>query len=212
VFSGAPSVKDVLNTWNDHNTPQNDDDSALPPFEIDPQQRTPGVAWRRLVDPVDLSSQELAETAGELQSPEDLFLEQSLQIFTQSEDEEDEMDVCDPAEYSEISVSEISTPFFTGYDFDINEITELEDIPPADIVSRNPQKKYSIIVAILEMSPCQIVTTKFGRSIALVKLTVADQTRSGLEIACWENMAMLAQTMRADDIIYFRGGFPLIPN
>lgn len=208
VFSGPPSVKDILSTWEDQNVPQDDDDSTLPMFEIDPQQRTLGVAWRRLIDPDDPSTQELAETAVELQSPEDLLLERSLRMFTESDDEEDEMDIGDSEEYSEISVSQVSTPFFAGYDFDINEITELEDIPPAEIVTKNPLRKYSIIVAITEISPCQLVTTKYGRLIRLVKLVVADQTRSELGIACWEHMATFAQSLRADDIVYFRGASP----
>ena len=108
-------------------------------------------------------------------------------------------------DYSELSVSQISTPFLTGYDFDVNEITELEDLPEANIVTKTLQRKYSIIVAITEISPCQQVTTKYGNSISLVKLIVADQTKANLEIACWENMALLAQNIRTDDIVYFRG-------
>jgi len=145
-----------------------------------------------------------------MQSPvlEDAFLERSLQIFTDEcdDDENDgEMDLCNPADYSELSVSQIYTPFLTGYDFDINEITELEDFPEAKIVNNTPQRKYSIIVAILEISPCHQITTKYGKSVSLVKLILADQTNPHLEIACWENMAVLAQNLRINDIVYFRG-------
>jgi hypothetical protein len=210
VFLGPPSVKDVLKTWKGHY--QHVDDTCLEQFEIDPLQRTTGVAWRRLFDPVDSLSQELAETTMDLQVPENLSLERSLEIFTNEYDEDDDsVDSFNPADYSELSVSQVSTPFLTGYDFDINEITELEDLPDANTVANGLQRKYSIIVAIVEISQCQLVTTKYGNSISLVKLIVADQTRAHLEIACWEHMALLAQRMRTNDVIYFRGTSNLVP-
>ena len=210
VFLGAPSVKDALSTWKT-SAPENEESACLRPFEIDPLQKTTGVAWRRLADPVDSLSQELAESTMESRPPEDLFLERSLQIFTDEYDDDDdddddnEMDICNLSDYSELSVSQISTPFLTGYDFDVNEITELEDLPAANIVNKTLQRKYSLIVAIVEISPCQHIITKYGKSISLVKLIVADQTNPHLEIACWEQMAVLAQNMRTNDIIYFRG-------
>lgn len=208
VFLGAPSAKDALSTWKT-NASENEESACLRPFEIDPLQKTTGVAWRRLADPVDSLSQELAESTVESQLPEDLFLERSLQIFTDEYDDDDdddnEMDICNLADYSELSVSQISTPFLTGYDFDVNEITELEDLPAANIVNKTLQRKYSLIVAIVEISPCQQIITKYGKSISLVKLIVADQTNPHLEIACWEQMSVLAQNMRTNDIIYFRG-------
>ena len=205
VFLGAPSARDVLKTWKGHTLPPIENESSLRPFQIDPLQSTTGAAWRRLTDPVDSLSQELAETTVESsQLQEDLFLERSLQIFTDDYDDDDDDDGMD-FEYSELSVSQVSTPFLTGYDFDINEITELEDLPEANIVGKTLQRKYSIIVAITEISPCQQVITKYGNSISLVKLIVADQTKANLEIACWDNMALLAQNMRTNDIVYFRG-------
>lgn len=205
VFLGAPSAKDALKTWETHASSQDEDASYLRPFEIDPLQKTTGAAWRRLTDPVESLSQELAETTVELsQLPEDLCLERSLQIFTDEYDDDgddDEMDF----DYSELSVSQVSTLFLTGYDFDINEITELEDLPEANTVAKALQRKYSIIVAITAISTCQQVATKYGTSISLVKLVVADQTKANLEIACWANMALLAQNMQTNDIVYFRG-------
>ena len=205
VFLGAPSAKDALKTWKQHARPQNEDLSYLRPFEIDPLQRTTGAAWRRLTDPVDSLSQELAETTVESSLlPEDLYLERSLRIFTDEYDDDgddDEMDF----DYSELSISQVATPFLTGYDFDINEITELEDIPEPNIVAKTLQRKYSIIVAVTEISAHHQVTTKYGNSISLVKLIVADQTKANLEIACWANMALLAQNIRTNDIVYFRG-------
>jgi hypothetical protein len=208
VFLGAPTAKEAMRTWKaDNISPaeeQTENVSSLRPFEIDPSHRTKGVTWRRLTDPIESLSQELAETTMEPQYPEDLFLERSLEIFTTEDlDDEEEMDIYNPIEYSDISLSQI--PFLTGYDFDINEVTELEDLPPPHKVTEYTQKKFSIIVVITEISACQRVTTKYGKTIPLVKLIVADQTQSNLEIACWENMAMLTQSMRIDDIIYFRG-------
>jgi hypothetical protein len=208
MFLGAPTLNDVLKTWKSHSPPQYEETPSLRPFKIDPSQKTTGVAWRRLVDPVESLSQELAETTMQSRVPEDLFLERSLQIFTDECDDDDndgEMDLCNPADYSELSVSQIYTPFLTGYDFDVNEITELEDLPEAKTVNSTPQRKYSIIVAILEISPCQQITTKYGKSVSLVKLILADQTNPHLEIACWEHMAVLARNLRTNDIVYFRG-------
>lgn len=205
VFLGAPSIKDVLKSWNGQ-APQNENIGLLKPFEIDLLQKTTGAAWRRLGDPLDSLSQELAETTMDSQVPENLFLERSLEIFTNEYDEEDEdMDTCNLAEYSELSISQIPTPSLTGYDFDVNEITELEDLPDANIVNKTLQRKYSIIVAVIEAIPPQQITTKYGKSISLVRLIVADQTNPYLEIACWENMATLAQNLRTNDIVHFRG-------
>jgi hypothetical protein len=205
VFLGAPTAKDIISTWDEPPLPQDDDTSNLPPFKVDPQQITTGVTWRRLADPVESLSQELAGTSMESHLLEDPLLERSLRIYTNDiNDDEDDMEV-DASENSEST--SIYTPFLTGYDFDVNEITELEDLPPANVVARNLHRNYSIIVAITAILPCQHVTTKFGKSIALVKLTVADQTRANLEIACWDAMAGLTQSMRKDDIIFFRGIF-----
>lgn len=206
VFLGAPTAKDILKTWDKPALSQNDDTSDLPPFMLDPQNKTSGVAWRRLADPVDSLSQELAETSMEPHLIEDPLIERSLRIYnTDTKDGEDDMDISETAENSELSISSVYTPFLTGYDFDVNEITELEDLPSANVVAHNLNRNYSIIVALTDMTPCQHVTTKFGKSISLVKLMVADQTRTNLEIACWDAMASLTQSMRKDDIVYFRG-------
>lgn len=206
VFLGAPTAKDVLETWDKPPLSQNDDASDLPLFELDLQNKTRGVAWRRLADPVDSLSQELAETSMEPHLVEDPLIERSLRIYTNdTKDDEADMDISETAENSELSISSVYTPFLTGYDFDVNEITDLEDLPSANVVAHNLNRNYSIIVALTGMTPCQRVTTKFGKSIALVKLMVADQTRTNLEIACWDAMASLTQSMRKDDIVYFRG-------
>jgi len=200
VFLGAPTAKDITSTWDEPPLPQDDDTSNLPPFKVDPQQITTGVTWRRLADPVESLSQELAGTSMESHLLEDPLLERSLRIYTNDINDDEDMDV----DASENSESSIYSPFLTGYDFDINEIIELEDLPLANVVARNLHRNYSIIVAITAILPCQHVTTKFGKSIALVKLIVADQTRANLEIACWDAMAGLTQSMRKDDIIFFR--------
>jgi len=207
VYLGAPSVDDVLKDEVVTDT----DTADLPEFKIDPRQRTTEVCWRHLAsisgDPVESLSQELAETSVD-STGQGLYLERSLQIFTskyddgEGEEQDDEMDQCDPSEWSEVS---ISTPQLAGYDFDVNEITELEDLPKADAIFATSHRQYSIIVAIVEISPCQLVITKFGESINLVKLVVADQTWPNFEIACWDRMASFAQTLRVDDIIQFRG-------
>ena len=210
VFLGAPSAEEALKTWKGHNLPehypQNEGDVArLPEFEIDSSHRTEGVVWRRLTDPVKSLSQELAETTMESRTPEEVFLERSLQIFhDDGDDEDEEMDI-DVSEISIFPRSQISTPFLTGYDFDVNEITELEDLPPANKVTKNLSRNYSLLVAIQEITQFQLVKTKYGKEIALVKLIVADQTTSGLEVACWDQMALVAENMRVDDIVYFRG-------
>jgi hypothetical protein len=208
-------VDDVLKNWSTENLSSPDDASELPEFTINPSQRTTDIVWRHLVNPADdveSLSQELAETTVDTSRDEDLYLERSLQIFTNrydndlgvDENEEDEMDLCHPSEYSELT---ISTPILAGYDFDINEISELEDLPDANFVlsTLHKQHSYSIIVAVVEISPCQLVTTKFGKSISLIKLVVADQTCANFEIACWDQMASFAQTMRVNDIIHLRG-------
>ena len=197
VYLGAPLTTDLLKTWSGEPHPQIPDIPSLRPFQVDPEQKTAGVAWRRLVDSVDSLSQELADTTMDSRSPEDLFLERSLQIF---DNDNDEMDIDYVSEQSDDSVSQIPLP--AGYDFDMNEITELEDLPGMNI---NLQRNYSVIVAITSISPSQTITTKYGKTIPLVKVIVADQTKSQFEIACWENMAILAQSMRTNDIIYFRG-------
>jgi len=115
------------------------------------------------------------------------------------------MDICYGSDISILSGSQGSSPFPTGYDFDVNEITELEDLPSAIGVRKNFSKNYSIIVSIQEITSLRMVTTKYGSTIPLIKLVVADQTASGLEIACWDQMATNAQTMRIDDIVHFRG-------
>jgi hypothetical protein len=210
VFLGAPTAKEVAATWGNHYPPNLDDTPSLPPFKLDSQHRTSGVTWRRLADPVESLSQELAETS--MRSPvlEDPFLERSLQIFTNDgdEDEDVDMDISNASAYSDLSISQIPTPFLTGYDFDVHEITELEDLPPANVLLHSLHRKYTILVAVTEISRLQEVTTKFGKSINLVKLTVTDQTRANFEIACWDTMALHTQSMRKDDIIYFRGTFP----
>jgi len=208
VFLGAPSARDVLKTWKGHKFPQDEDISSLRPFEIDPLQRTPGAAWRRLTDPQDSLFQELAKSTVESSRLPDLFLERSLEIFTNEYYNDDNDDDIMDFEYSDLSISQVSTPFLTTYDFDVNEITELEDLPEPDIVAKTLQRRYSIIVAITDMSPYQYVTTKYGNAISFVKLIVADQSKANLEIACWENMARAAQNMRINDIIYFRGNTP----
>ena len=210
AYLGAPSVDDVLKTWKDE-VVMDTDTADLPEFKIDPRQRTTEVVWRHLAsirgDSVESLSQELAETSVD-STGQGLYLERSLQIFTnryddgEGEEQDDEMDQCDPSEWSEVS---ISTPQLAGYDFDVNEITELEDLPKADAIFATFHRQYSIIVAIVEISPCQLVITKFGESINLVKLVVADQTWPNFEIACWDRMASFAQTLRVDDIIQFRG-------
>jgi len=209
IYLGAPSVDDVLKSWKNEDV-TNTDTADLPEFEIDPTQKTTEIAWRHLPsisdDPVESLSQELADTLDSTR--EDLHLERSLEIFTNrynedhEEGEDDEMNLCYPSEWSEVS---FLTPQLAGYDFDVNEITELEDIPEANAVLATLHKQYSIIVAIVEISPCQLVMTKFGKSINLVKLVVSDQTRPNFEIACWDRMASFAQTLRVDDIIQFRG-------
>jgi len=210
VFMGAPTTADLMKTWT--NDPPPPPPSVLPilrPFEIDPHQRTDGVTWRRLTDPVDSLSQELAETTVDPRTAEettsaaettadDNLLERSFRVFDHDEDD------MDPAEISQI-VSQASTPFLAGYDFDMNEITELEDLPEAKNVNATNHKSYSFVVAVTEISSLEKVTTKYGKSISLVKLLVADQTRSQLEIACWEHMASVAQTLRVHDIVHFRG-------
>jgi hypothetical protein len=210
IYLGAPSVDDVLKNWSGEDVESPIDSSELPEFTINPSQRTTDIVWRHLVNPADdveSLSQELAETTVDA-SRGDLYLERSLQIFTNrydndvDENEDDEMDLCHPSEYSELT---ISTPILAGYDFDINEISELEDLPDATSVLSILHKKYSIIVAVVEISPCQLVTTKFGKSISLIKLVVADQTCANFEIACWDQMASFAQTMRVNDIIHLRG-------
>jgi hypothetical protein len=200
---GAPLTADLLKTWTGESPPPTQDIPSLRPFQLDPQQKTDGVAWRRLADPVDSLSQELADTTMDPNSQQDFFLERSLQIFNNEQDQ-DEMDI-NYSFGSDISLSQISTPFPTSYDFDMNEITELEDLPNIRI---HPQRNYSIIVCITDLLPTQIITTKYGNTIPLVKLIVADQTKSQFEIACWENMAILAQSMRTHDIVYFRGTTP----
>ena len=212
TFLGAPSFKDVLKTWDSNHFPPVEDTSCLPPFEIDLSQRTTGIVWRRFTDPIDSLSQELAETTMESRLPEtDLFLERSLQIFSSKYDDDDDTndtnDTMDLSKYSELSVSNIYTPFLTGYDFDVNEITELGDLPEANVVASTLHRKYSIIVAITEISPLQQITTKYGNSIKLVKLTIADQTKDNLEIACWEHMALISLNLRTYDIVYFRGTY-----
>ena len=207
IFLGAPTAKDVLKTWDKPSLHQNDDTSSLPPFSLDPENKTCGVVWRRLPDPIESLPQELADSSMESHSLEDAALEKSLRIYAQDDDDdnEDDEDIFDRSETLALSVSSIDTPFLTKYDFDVNEITELEDLPSANIIARSLHRNYSIIVAIVEMSSCQLVMTRFGKSIPLVKLIVADQTRGNLEIACWDAMALLTQSMRKDDIIYFRG-------
>ena len=205
VFLGAPTKEEVMKTWKGKSVPQTNDLASLPPFQISPEHKTAEgeVAWRRLADPIDSLSQELAETTVDIRTPDD-FLERSLRIY--DEDETDQTnDLTHISDYSELSISQISTPFLTGYDFDVNEITELEDLPSAETVHRHRADNYSLIVAVTEISACQTVSTKYGRSVSLVKLVVADQTRLNFEIACWNAMAMLTQSLRAQDIIYFRG-------
>lgn len=200
VFLGAPTAKEAMETWKGEPITQTDDISSLPPFQIDPQQSTE-VAWRHLTDPVDSLSQEFADL--HTRTLDDIFLEQSLRVYDADlDDNEDEMDL-DPVDYSEVSLSQIASPFLTGYDFDVNEITELEDLPT--ITAHNFRQNYSIIVAVQEIFPAQVVRTKYGKSIPLVKLIVADQTVSNFEIACWEAMATLTQSMRINDILHFRG-------
>jgi hypothetical protein len=203
VFLGAPTKEEVMKTWKGEPIPQTDDLASLPPFRVEGEQKTEGVVWRRLADPVESLSQELAETTMEARTP-DPFLERSLRIY--DEDEENKsMDITNPSEYSELSISQISTPFLTGYDFDVNEITELEDLPSADSIHRHRADNYSIIVVVTEVSALQTVATKYGKSVPLVKLVVADQTKSNFEIACWDTMASLCQSLRPTDIVYFRG-------
>jgi hypothetical protein len=205
VFLGAPTAKEALSTWTG-GLPVSQDDTNLPLFSVDSRERTSGVTWRHLVDPVESLSQELSQASVRPTTPEDGFLERSLRLFNYDDaDDGDDMDLCDMSELSDFSFSQIGTPFIKGYDFDINEIMELQDLPPANVVMHSPQRNYSFIVAILAISPCQTVDTKYGKSIALVKLSVADQTKSNLEIACWENMARMALSLRVDDIVYFSG-------
>jgi hypothetical protein len=200
VFLGAPTAKEAMDTWKGDPIPQTDDISSLPPFQIDPQQSNE-IAWRHLTDPVDSLSQEFADL--QTRTLDDIFLERSLRVYDADVGEnESEMDL-DPVVYSEVSISQIASPFLTGYDFDVNEITELEDLPT--VSAHNFRQNYSIVVAVQDISPVQIITTKYGKSIPLVKLIVADQTVSNFEIACWEAMATVTQSMRINDIIHFRG-------
>jgi hypothetical protein len=197
VFLGAPTLEHVLKTWNGEPVPQTDDYNTLPPFQVD-QFKTNGVAWRRLKDPIDGLSQDIADVAVSPPAYADDFLERSLLIFN---DEPDDamMDV----DYSAVDISQFCSPFLTGYDFDINEITELEDIAQTHLI--RPSRNYSLAVVIKEISPCQTVETKYGKSVPFAKLVVADQTASDFELACWESMAILSQSMRQHDIVYFRG-------
>jgi hypothetical protein len=212
VFLGAPTAQEAMQSWQASPLPAPPlppyNSTALRPFEIDPLHRTSGVTWRRLADPVDSLSQELADTTMETRSPEDLFLERSLQVydndFPASSSSEMEIDAY-PSEYSAAADLSISSPYFlTGYDFDVNEIIELDELPScAQRIS--PQTSVSIIVAIKEIGQNQVVTTKYNKSIHLVKLVVQDQTRQGFEIACWDMMATLTQSLRVNDIVHFRG-------
>ena len=108
-------------------------------------------------------------------------------------------------------MSILSSPFLTGYDFDVNEIVELEELPPPERITA--QTSVSIIVAISEVGMTQVVTTKYNKQINLVKLVVQDQMRQGFEIACWDGMATLTKSLHVNDIVHFRGPLPssLVP-
>jgi len=207
IFLGAPTATQAMQSWRASRPPAPPNPSPPRPFEINPLHRTTGVTWRRLTDPVDSLSQDLADTTMETRSPEDLFLERSLQVYDHDSLCE-EMDIYYPAEESEVSeVSILSSPFLTGYDFDVNEIVELEELPLPERISA--QTSVSIIVAISEVGMTQVVTTKYNKQINLVKLVVQDQTRQGFEIACWDGMATLTQSLHVNDIVHFRGPLPL---
>jgi|SRR5271156_5092625 len=210
IFLGAPRAKDIVKTWTTPDgpkisLPKTEDVASLPPFQIDPTQTSRNVAWRRLADPVQSLSQEFAETSFGPPTVEPSFIDRSLQGFYNYDD--DEMDLHDlPASLHEgLETSQIPSPFLAGYDFDINEITELEDLPTARSISGASLRRFSLVVAVMETHPCELVATRFGTSINLTKLIVGDLTRQHFEIACWDNMARVVQKIRVNDIVYFRG-------
>ena len=206
IFLGAPSAKEAIKSWPKYMSFYEDHDdqdfSVLQPFKIDLLQKTNGVVWRRLNDPVESLSQELAETTMESHFPEDAQLERSFQIFTQHDNQLNDEDT-ESWTPSETEIPQV--PFLTTYDFDVNEITELEELPLRNKIAGQGLRSYSLIVVITTLSALQVVTTRYGKSVSLVKLQVADQTKSNFEITCWDKIALRAQSMRINDIVYFQG-------
>jgi hypothetical protein len=206
VFLGAPTSAEAMKSWHPPPSPHTHT-TALPPFQIDTDQRTQGPTWRRLTDPIDSLSQDLSQTRILPRWSSDPFLERSLQIYDDELENSDaeEMDTTflDLSEYSSLLISPNCSPFLTGYDFDVNEITELEEIPVAGKVSS--RMSVSFVVAVREVGRRETVMTRFGRSIELVKVIVGDQTRERFEIVCWDSIATLTQSLRVNDIVHFRG-------
>lgn len=210
IFLGAPRAKDIVKTWKAPDGPEislskTADVASLPPFEIDPTHASRNVAWRRLPDPLHSLSQEFSETNFGPPTVEPSFIDRSLQGYYNNDD--DEMDLHDlPSSVNDgRDTSQIPSPFLAGYDFDINEITELEDLPSARTISGDSSRRFSLVVAVMETQGCELVATKFGTSINLTKLIVGDLTRQQFEIACWDDMATVAQKIHVHDIVYFRG-------
>lgn len=218
VFLGAPTSAEAMKSWHPPPSPPpthaTTTTPVLPSFQVDPEQHTQGPTWRRLTDPIDSLSQDLSQTSILPRSSSDPFLERSLQIYDHDNDHSDfdEMDTVqetnhEMSEYASFQISQVSSPFLTGYDFDVNEITELDELPMPGKIS--PRTSVSLVVAVREVGRRETVMTKFGRSIELVKLIVGDQTRERFEVVCWDSIATLTQSLRVNDIVHFRGTFSI---
>src|SRR2546423_2353116 len=214
VFLGAPTSAEAMKTWHPPPLSPSSQPARLPTFQIDPEQRTQGPTWRRLTDPIDSLSQDLSQTSLLPISTSDPFLERSLQIYDHEGDSDTEMEQetshHDTSESPFPQISPIPSPFLTGYDFDINEITELDEIPSAGWISA--RMSVSLIVAVREIGFREMVMTRFARRIELVKVIVGDQTKERFEVVCWGGIAILCQSLRVNDIVHFTGisTFPVI--
>jgi hypothetical protein len=186
-------------------------------ISVDRLETAPTVAWRKLTSVKEPSPSPLAaEWSPQYLSadismsphfPDDAHLDRSFQVYTQYEelDDDDDDELMQNWTPLEVSFDQVPTTL-TAFDFDVNQITELDDLPPPNQVGQHPSTSYSFLVVISKTSPCEIVTTKYGKSVSLVKLNVADQSITNFEITCWGKLAVEASnSLQPDDIVYFEG-------
>lgn len=193
IFLGAPSNEALRRTWRPDFLLTEDDHTAV----------ASNIAlWRRLdfPGPSSLSSTDdsrvLDEDAANMSFA--LFRAQSpdMPAHTSQERAVDEESTAD---------SSIPTQL-PAFDFDMSSVLDVEDVYDQAVKDKNGrQLSYSMLAAVLNISPSRPILTRSGLHTEVVILTLGDATSNGFEMALWGSHAQYArQFLRRLDIVLFR--------
>ena len=89
------------------------------------------------------------------------------------------------------------------FNFDMSNVLDLEDLDDQSLVDKNSRAiSYSILCAVLSISPAKDIVTRAGNQTQVVILTVGDHTRGRFELAVWASHAQYVQKfLRRLDVI-----------